>query len=612
MCWMKRPLVSPVTLGIGLLVSVLVVNAGVSYRNIRQLDEDAGWVVHTHEVLDLIADVLLALVDAETGERGFLITGKDEFLVPYDAAIKRLDGLMVKLKDKTKDNDWLQGCINKLEEMSAVRLGLLIQGIDLRRRGELEAQASTLLGRSKAQMDAIRELVARMKREEHDLLADRESQSRHTYRVAITTGLLTAFLGLVTVGAFVWLLERSLSARQKAATVIHEQREWYRTTLASIGDAVIATDTEGRVTFLNGVAQCLTRWMPDKARGLPLGQVFQIVNEVTRRPVENPAERALQEGRVVGLANHSILIALDGTETPIDDSAAPILDDKGHVAGVVLIFRDITERKRAEEGLRQGERAARFLAQASADLAELTDYESTLRKLAGIAVPSFADWCAVDLVDSDGTLRRLAVTHTDPAKVDLADEHRTRYPPRPDDPYGVPKVVRSGKAELVEDIPDALLVKVARDAEHLRILREAGLRSYICVPMQSKGRTLGVLTFVMAESGRRYRAHDLVAAEDLARRAAIAIENAGLYQALQDADRRKDEFLAALAHELRNPLAPIRNALQIMRLEGGNDGTAAPVRDMMERQVQQMVRLVDDLLDVSRINRCASWVTGPV
>jgi PAS domain S-box-containing protein len=129
---------------------------------------------------------------------------------------------------------------------------------------------------------------------------------------------------------------------------LSEQREWLRVTLASVGDAVITTDTQGRVTYLNGVAQCLTGWELDEAVGKPLERVFHIINEQTRQPVENPALRALREGVIVGLANHTLLVAKDGTERPIDDSAAPIRNGHGTVAGIVLIFRDITERREAE------------------------------------------------------------------------------------------------------------------------------------------------------------------------------------------------------------------------------------------------------------------------
>jgi PAS domain S-box-containing protein len=132
---------------------------------------------------------------------------------------------------------------------------------------------------------------------------------------------------------------------------LHEQREWLRVMLSSIGDAIITTDTKGRVTFLNPVAQSVTGWTQEDAAGKPLDAVFKIVNEETHHTVENPADRALREGLVFGLANHTLLIAKDGTERPIDDSAAPIRSAKGEVAGVVLVFRDVTERRLQERAV---------------------------------------------------------------------------------------------------------------------------------------------------------------------------------------------------------------------------------------------------------------------
>jgi PAS domain S-box-containing protein len=277
-------------------------------------------------------------------------------------------------------------------------------------------------------------------------------------------------------------------------------------------------------------------------------------------------------------------------------SVLALQDDAGRPAGLATISRNISERKRAEHALR-------FLADASATLAAVDDYESTLRKVASLAVPDFADWCAVDLAEPDGTLRRVAVAHVDPAKVKLAHELHRRYPPDPSEERGAYGALRSGETDMMEEIPAELIEQGARDEEHRHIFRELGLRSYMCVPLKSRTRALGVISFVTAESGRRYTQEDRAFAEELARRAAIAIENAQLYRELREADRLKDEFLAMLAHELRNPLAPIRNSLFVMKQPAANGAALTQARDMAERQVGHMARLLDDLLDVSRISR---------
>ncbi len=407
------------------------------------------------------------------------------------------------------------------------------------------------------------------------------------------------FLGKPLVGSIVRAKVASLVQLFKEKEQARRQAEQYRhlhVTLSSIGDAVIVTDRSGVVTFMNPVAEELTGWEPQKAAGQPLERIFHIVNEHTRQVVENPVSKVLREGAVVGLANHTILLPRHGREIPIDDSGAPIRGEDGTIAGVVLVFRDITARKRHEATLH-------FLAGASKLLGQLLDIPSTLQKVAGLAVPQFADWCAVDMLGPDGSLRRLAVAHVDPSKVALAQELHQRLPSDPNAAQGVWNILRTGKSEMVPEIKDSLLVERVKDPDLLRILRQLGLRSYMGVPLVVRGKVEGVLTFVAAESGRRYDAHDLAMAEDLAHRAAIAIESARLYSEVREADRRKDEFLAMLAHELRNPLAPIRSSLQILKMPRVDPMTAQRTREMMERQVHHLVRLVDDLLDVSRVMR---------
>jgi PAS domain S-box-containing protein len=149
---------------------------------------------------------------------------------------------------------------------------------------------------------------------------------------------------------------RDVTAQKRAAAQLREQREWFEVTLASIGDAVIATDTRGEVTYLNPVAEKMTGWKLDEARGKPLETIFKIVNEHTRKCAESPVDRVLREGNVVGLANHTALIAKDGTETAIEDSAAPIRNASGKLSGVVMVFHDVTDRRRAEAALREADR----------------------------------------------------------------------------------------------------------------------------------------------------------------------------------------------------------------------------------------------------------------
>jgi PAS domain S-box-containing protein len=374
------------------------------------------------------------------------------------------------------------------------------------------------------------------------------------------------------------------------------------TTLRSIGDAVMATDESGAIAMMNPVAEALTKWSEADARGRQLPEVFRIVNEQTRATVQSPVEKVFELGAVVGLANHTLLIARDGTEIPIEDSGAPIRGEDGAIDGVVLVFRDGTEKK-LEETRRT------FLADATGAIAESLDYEATLARATQLAVPGIADWCAVDVVE-EGELvpKRLAVAHVDPAKVELAKELEAKYPPDPAATTGLPNVLRTGRSELYPEITDELLELSSADAEQSRIARELGLRSAMIVPLVSRGRTLGAITFVMAESGRRYDEDDLRFAEDLARRFAVAIENARLFRAEQVArtgadvaNRAKDEFLAVVSHELRTPLNAIVGWAKLMAAADFDESRRDRAVDTIVRNAVAMAQLIEDLLDMSRI-----------
>jgi PAS domain S-box-containing protein len=199
------------------------------------------------------------------------------------------------------------------------------------------------------------------------------------------------------------------------------------------------------------------------------------------------------------------------------------------------------------EGQRRLAEDQRFVAQASELLGSSLEYERTLSNVAALAVPHFADWCAIDMLEPDGSLSRLAVAHVDPAKVQLADELAEKYPPDPEAPYGVPNVIRTCRPELFAEISDELLVEATKETpELLELLRELGLRSSMCVPLVARDRALGAITFIAAESGRRYDERDLAVAQDLARRAAIAVDNALLFRETQAARREALDSLAVV------------------------------------------------------------------
>jgi signal transduction histidine kinase len=245
--------------------------------------------------------------------------------------------------------------------------------------------------------------------------------------------------------------------------------------------------------------------------------------------------------------------------------------------------------------------AARFLAQAGATLAQVGDYHSTLERIANLAVPNFADWFGVHIREPEGVIRRLAVKHRDPVMEALVVEIYRRYPPSDGTPYGAPHVMATGEALWLPDFEKAIPA-IARDEGHAALFRKLGIKSFICVPMRSHGNVVGALTFATAESGRVYDDIHLAAATDLAARAAIAIENAQLLDAMRRDDKRKDEFLAVLAHELRNPLAPMRNAIEIIKKRDAADPATQWAANVLERQVRQLSRLVDDLLEMSRFS----------
>lgn len=350
---------------------------------------------------------------------------------------------------------------------------------------------------------------------------------------------------------------------RNAESRANERREVFQVTLQSIGDAVITTDTDGRITDLNEVAHTLTGWTLDEALGQPLERVFNIVNEVTRQPVASPAERALREGVIVGLANHTVLIRKDGSEFPIDDSAAPIRNELGYVSGCVLIFRDVTAQRMVERDKANQLITARVLAA----IVESSDDAIISKSLAGI----IQSWNA-------GAERLFGYTSEE-----AVGKH-------------ISLVIPPERIAEEDDIIASL--KAGKRIEHFETerVRKDGRRLIVSLTISpikdDAGNVVGaskivrdVTERITAETERKQML------DDLQRLAAD----------LSTADQRKNEFLATLAHELRNPLAPMSNMLEVVKRAGNNGEILKRAHETIERQLNQMVRLVDDLLDLNRI-----------
>jgi signal transduction histidine kinase/ActR/RegA family two-component response regulator len=250
---------------------------------------------------------------------------------------------------------------------------------------------------------------------------------------------------------------------------------------------------------------------------------------------------------------------------------------------------------------RQVEKEQRFLLDISAEF-DSRDCATMLQHLASRAVPFLADFCFVDLISAEETIQRVGWAHFDPAKQELLDQIDQFIPSLHWQGHPVSKALRTGQPDFVPDVSDAWMRAAATSKRHLELMRDLQLRSVIAVPLMAHARRLGTLTFCYsAASGRHYTIRELRIAEDLARRAAAFVEISGLYRRLRETEHRTDEFLAVVGHELRSPLGAIHNALQIIRLKGPADPKHRSATDVVEHQVRHMTRLVDDLLDVSRV-----------
>ena len=547
-----------------LAATIILLSVGwQSHANTKRLAEADAWRNHSYEVLNTLGETTANLDAAETGQRGYLLTGQDAYLEPYHRAIAKLGPAMGQLKWLTSDNANQQKRIQTLEPLLEKKLAELRDTIDLHRKvGPSAALAVVIDGSGKRLMDQMRVLIADMANEEKQLLEIRTQKANSSMAKTSWTIVGGTALSILLLIPCFWFLLRELSERELAQNALEKSDKWLSTTLASIGDAVIATDMHGNVTFLNPVAQALTGWTVDEARGKPMDLVFNIVNAESRQQVENPVKKVFREGKVVGLADHTILISKDGREFDIEDSAAPIITETGESFGVVLVFRDITEKKSVDLEIKRQKDLLQLILESMGD---------------GVAV---ADSSGKFVLFNRSAEQLLGIGSTDADPQQWPDHFGLFYPdqktPFPSDEVPLTRAVRGENVDSVE-----IFVRHAKRPEGILICSTAR-------PLLDHSGALagGVVVF-----------HDITLKK---------VSEEALLFAKEQAERTskfKDQFLSTMSHELRTPLNAVLGFSDLLA-----DPRYGVLNDRQQRYVghihsggEHLLKLINDILDLSKI-----------
>jgi PAS domain S-box-containing protein len=357
------------TISLALALVVVALLAGAVVRNIHLLTAANREVVRTHEVLAKFDAILILVQELETGSGGHLLTGDARFLAPTVETPAAVHRQLRELRALVIDNVRQLARVSRLDELVAAKLRSVEHQVEIRRGSEPDAEQVVVSVREgRRLMDEIRALVATAREEEQVLLAERQRRTETgTARTLLALGSGLVF-SVVLLGAVFARLRRDITIHSRLADALRRSEESLAVTLNSIGDGVLATNTAGRITRLNPVAERLTGWDLAAARGRPVAEVFRIIDGRTRQPARIPVEDVLATGNMRDLANHTLLVARDGRERAVADSAAPIRDAAGKILGVVLVFRDVTEARSALEQLdRFFDLSADLLCIASAD-----------------------------------------------------------------------------------------------------------------------------------------------------------------------------------------------------------------------------------------------------
>jgi PAS domain S-box-containing protein len=553
-------------LGLAIATVAILANMYFTFRTTQRLVDGKTEIGKSRRILLELTETLSAVKDAETGQRGYLLTGDDSYLAPYNDANTSLDAHLRQLTALTLNNSIREVRVNHFADLIRQKLAELNKMVVLAQTGHAaEALDAVKTGVGKSLMEQIRTAAADMTATENDTLTrnmdefDRDTQERSLSLLAISVA------GLGSIGLMYLLIRRDYALNAETA----RQHELLAVTLRSIGDAVISTDEHGRITFMNEMAEQLTGWSLNGSRGAPVDTIFRIINETSRQPVESPVEKVLRTGTICGLANHTLLIRRDLTEVPIDDSGAPIRDARGEICGVVLVFRDFSEAKKTEGELKGlFDTATRHAAELDAIIESIPD---------GVLI------CTADGIQRvNQRTREIFGIPDDEALTGTVLDLKKRLDVRS---------ATTGEPVPLNELPlaKALAGEAATDDHvvhrlidgHPIVIREAA------APIMQNNEPVGAVLIFSDQT------------EAVQSRQALAIAK----DAAEAANSAKDQFLAVLSHELRTPLAPVLAAVGMWESDPNVPETIRSDVAMLRRNIELEARLIDDLLDVTRITR---------
>jgi len=574
-------------------VLVVATLATITWKVAEDALDAAMGVARTLEALDGLGDTKLETVQIEMSTQNYRLTGDAAHLAERDRAISARESALRRIGELARNKPHQQERLKRLRVVVDERLAISRRAVLLRETEGPEA-AKAYVARAPLQETRARlfGLLREMENEEHRLLGELSAERADARNLAVRVGASTALALIALLAATYFLIRRQTRATEASRRALRESEESLATTLHSIGDGVLATDTEGRITRMNPVAERFTGWPLAEARGRPVDEVFRIINAQTRVPAEVPVAKVLATGETQGLANHSVLVARDGTEWPVADSAAPIRDAGGRVTGVVLVFRDVTVERRAERLVREQN-----------ELLEQRVREKTAQlRLQGAALEVAAN--SIVITDCDATI--LWVNRAFSALTGYSAEEVIGQNPR---------LLKSGAQD------DGFYRRMHQTISGGRVWRGEIVNRYkdgrqvtedmTITPLHGDDGNITHFIAIKQDITERKRAEAEI------RQINVSLERRVAERTVQlkEANRAKSDFLANMSHELRTPLNAIIGFSEMLKdgvlgeLEPKQRGFAGDIFNAGTH----LLALINDILDLSKIEAGKlELVPGPV